>query len=47
MEYFVWDPLAKEVARIGRMLGIAVVIIAVVVMGTLFALSDDPAGWRA
>ena len=33
-------PLAKEVARIGRMLGIAVVIIAVVVMGTLFALSD-------
>ncbi len=33
-------PLAKEVARIGRMLGIAVVMIAVVVMGTLFALSD-------
>jgi len=33
-------PLALEVARIGRMLGIAVVIIAVVVMGTLFALSD-------
>jgi P-type Ca2+ transporter type 2C len=33
-------PLAVEVARIGRMLGIAVVIIAVVVMGTLFALSD-------
>jgi P-type Ca2+ transporter type 2C len=33
-------PLSKEVARIGRMLGIAVVIIAVVVMGTLFALSD-------
>ena len=33
-------PLAKEVARIGRMLGIAVVIIALVVMGTLFALSD-------
>jgi P-type Ca2+ transporter type 2C len=33
-------PLAKEVARIGRMLGIAVVIIAVVVMATLFALSD-------
>ena len=33
-------PLAVEVARIGRMLGLAVVIIAVVVMGTLFALSD-------
>jgi P-type Ca2+ transporter type 2C len=33
-------PLTQEVARIGRMLGIAVVIIAVVVMGTLFALSD-------
>jgi len=33
-------PLAIEVAHIGRMLGIAVVIIAVVVMGTLFALSD-------
>jgi Ca2+-transporting ATPase len=33
-------PLALEVARIGRMLGIAVVIIALVVMGTLFALSD-------
>ncbi len=33
-------PLAREVARIGGMLGIAVVIIAVVVMGTLFALSD-------
>jgi P-type Ca2+ transporter type 2C len=33
-------PLTREVARIGRMLGIAVVIIAVVVMGSLFALSD-------
>jgi P-type Ca2+ transporter type 2C len=33
-------PLALEVARIGRMLGIAVVIIAVIVMSTLFALSD-------
>ncbi|MGA8055461.1 MAG: HAD-IC family P-type ATPase, partial [Burkholderiales bacterium] len=33
-------PLAMEVARIGRMLGIAVVVIAVVVMGTVFALSD-------
>ena len=32
-------PLANEVARIGRMLGIAVVIIAVVVMGTLLLLS--------
>ena len=33
-------PLTLEVARIGRMLGIAIVIIAVVVMGTLLALSD-------
>jgi Ca2+-transporting ATPase len=33
-------PLALEVARIGRMLGIAVVVIAVVVMGTLLLLSD-------
>ncbi len=33
-------PLALEVARIGRMLGMAVVVIAVVVMGTLFAVSD-------
>ena len=33
-------PLQKEVARIGRMLGIAVVIIAVVVMGAIFLLSD-------
>jgi P-type Ca2+ transporter type 2C len=33
-------PLAVEVARIGRLLGIAVVIIAAVVMGTLFVLSD-------
>ncbi len=33
-------PLALEVARIGRMLGFAVVIVAMVVMATLFALSD-------
>ena len=33
-------PLAVEVARIGRMLGVAVVIIAVVVMGALFLVSD-------
>ena len=33
-------PLQKEVARIGRMLGIAVVIIAVVVVGTILLISD-------
>ncbi len=33
-------PLQKEVGRIGRMLGIAVVIIAVVVVGTILLLSD-------
>ena len=33
-------PLQKEVARIGRMLGIAVVIIAVVVVGTLLLISN-------
>ena len=33
-------PLEKEVGRIGRMLGIAVVIIAVVVVGTILLLSD-------
>jgi potassium/sodium efflux P-type ATPase len=33
-------PLEKEVQRIGRMLGIAVVIIAVVVMGTILLISD-------
>ncbi len=33
-------PLQNEVARIGRMLGIAVVIIAVVVVGTVFLASD-------
>jgi potassium/sodium efflux P-type ATPase len=32
--------LQKEVARIGRMLGIAVVIIALIVIGTILALSD-------
>jgi magnesium-transporting ATPase (P-type) len=33
-------PLQREVARIGRMLGIAVVIIAIVVVGTVLLLSD-------
>jgi potassium/sodium efflux P-type ATPase len=33
-------PLQKEVARTGRMLGIAVVIIAVVVVGTILSISD-------
>ncbi len=33
-------PLQKEVARIGRMLGIAVVIIAIVVVGTVLLFSD-------
>lgn len=33
-------PLEKEVDRIGRMLGIAVVIIAVVVVGTILAISN-------
>lgn len=33
-------PLEKEVRRIGRMLGIAVVIIAVVVVGTILLISD-------
>jgi P-type Ca2+ transporter type 2C len=33
-------PLQKEVGRIGRMLGIAVVVIAVVVVGTILLLSD-------
>ena len=33
-------PLRKEVARIGRMLGIAVVIIAVVVVGTILLISE-------
>ncbi len=33
-------PLQKEIARIGRTLGIAVVIIAVVVVGTILAISD-------
>ncbi len=33
-------PLEKEVQRIGRMLGIAVVIIAVVVVGTILLISD-------
>ena len=33
-------PLQKEVGRIGRMLGIAVVVIAVVVTGTVLLLSD-------
>ncbi len=33
-------PLQKEVARIGRTLGIAVVVIAVIVVGTILLLSD-------
>jgi P-type Ca2+ transporter type 2C len=33
-------PLQKEVGRIGRMLGIAVVIIAIVVVGTILLLSE-------
>jgi magnesium-transporting ATPase (P-type) len=33
-------PLQKEVARIGRMLGIAVIIIAVVVVGTILLMSN-------
>ena len=33
-------PLQKEVVRIGRMLGIAVVIIAVVVVGTILEISE-------
>ena len=33
-------PLEKEVQRIGRMLGIAVVVIAIVVMGTLLLVSE-------
>ncbi len=33
-------PLQKEVTRIGRMLGTAVVVIAVVVVGTVLALSE-------
>jgi Ca2+-transporting ATPase len=37
-------PLEKEVGRIGRMLGIAVVIIAAVVMGTMFLMSDIRSG---
>ena len=33
-------PLQKEIARIGRMLGIAVLIIAVVVVGTILLMSE-------
>jgi P-type Ca2+ transporter type 2C len=33
-------PLQKEVSRIGRMLGIAVIIISVVVVGTILAISE-------
>ena len=33
-------PLQREVGRIGRMLGIAVVVIAVIVIGTVFFVSD-------
>ena len=37
-------PLQKEVGSIGRMLGIAVVIIAVVVVGTILLISDIRSG---
>ena len=33
-------PLEKEVARIGRTLGVAVVVIAIVVVGTILSISD-------
>ena len=33
-------PLQKEVGRIGRMLGVAVIVIAVVVVATVFAISE-------
>ena len=33
-------PLQKEIAEIGRMLGIAVIVIAIVVMATVFLISD-------
>ncbi|MDB5746503.1 MAG: ATPase, type [Massilia sp.] len=33
-------PLEKEVGRIGKMLGIAVIVIAAVVMGSMFLMSD-------
>ena len=33
-------PLQKEIGRVGRMLGIAIVIIAVVVVGTILLMSD-------
>ena len=33
-------PLQREIGRIGRMLGVAVVIIAAVVVGTVFLISD-------
>jgi Ca2+-transporting ATPase len=33
-------PLQKEIARIGRMLGMAVVVIALIVVGTILLLSD-------
>ncbi|HEX2829576.1 MAG TPA: cation-translocating P-type ATPase [Burkholderiales bacterium] len=33
-------PLQKEVARVGRMLGVAVIVIACIVVATVFAISD-------
>ena len=41
--------LQKEVARVGRMLGIAVVVVAVIVIGTVLALSEinDPGDFIA
>jgi potassium/sodium efflux P-type ATPase len=37
-------PLQREVARIGRMLGIAVIVIAAVVVGTIVATNDISSG---
>lgn len=34
------SPLQREIARVGRMLGIAVMVIAVIVVGTVLLLSD-------
>ena len=33
-------PLQKEVGRVGRMLGLAVIVIALIVVGTVLAISD-------
>ncbi|HEY0954191.1 MAG TPA: cation-translocating P-type ATPase, partial [Roseateles sp.] len=34
------SPLQREIARVGRMLGVAVVVIAVIVVGTVLVLND-------